>query len=662
MAATSAADAAPKDPGNGQAEAAATPAQQQQVLQRKQWQLRDYFRVRPLPWWLCFFIFTYVLWKLLMTMNSPCSVLGTRSPVSSSSVSKAYRNLSKCRHPDLLRRRLGREPSATELHRQEIMFNQATAARDELVKMIGGRKGESVPCYTAEFEVEVFLALARLSTILATLGIQDYLQLFMEIFWNIVSFEGGFINTILSLLWMGFILRIVKQFIMYLWRMGIIRGTLAMVTTTIIGPLPTVFYFCFLPFIRMYACVVMLVKAAKGETPETAAPLAAEAAASQPPAPPSTTMPAAREDMPRNLKQRKKKETEEEREKRNKEVLTGDNNARLTWTSPNCDDGLLKCVQWSHKEPIKARQVAAEAVQFDLLLILTKPIIPLFMLIAVGQVLNGLLSSLFIGHALRKWVPKMSHEAHHILCVVFGALHTLLGVSASEVEDFANREGHSFLHLQWRWSGKDVMAVMHMSLLGATVTQVAGLGNEPSFASSFAAGIALRIFLAQDSIRTAAPVQLVTTFLEAKLKDLGVVLDGAEESVTVAFDDCGGGPFRMLFGDGPHAWVAATVLKVWLMVIPVMATMHWLQRTILAQRALGKRFKMMRFVQRTILCSVAVMQCYLMSRMELNAYNGPLANFWVAMLFGCAIESLLSTYDVRGPVRQLVFLALFVLA
>eukprot|EP00971_Amphidinium_carterae_P055788 1100449-Amphidinium_carterae.1 len=33
---------------------------------------------------------------------------------------------------------------------------------------------------------------------------------------------------------------------------------------------------------------------------------------------------------------------------------------------------------------------------------------------------------------------------------------------------------------------QDVMAVMHMGLLGATVTCVAGLGNEPSFAASFA--------------------------------------------------------------------------------------------------------------------------------------------------------------------------------
>merc|ERR1740117_172000 len=84
---------------------------------------------------------------------------------------------------------------------------------------------------------------------------------------------------------------------------------------------------------------------------------------------------------------------------------------------------IWKCVTWTHLEPLKARQVAANAVQFDLLLILTKPIIPLFMLIAVGQVWNGLFSSLIIGHVLRKWVPQMSYEAHHIFVGMIGMTH-----------------------------------------------------------------------------------------------------------------------------------------------------------------------------------------------------------------------------------------------
>ena len=32
-------------------------------------------------------------------------------------------------------------------------------------------------------------------------------------------------------------------------------------------------------------------------------------------------------------------------------------------------------------------------------------------LLSFAQVWNGILSSMFIGHALRKWVPQMSYEA-----------------------------------------------------------------------------------------------------------------------------------------------------------------------------------------------------------------------------------------------------------
>merc|ERR1712032_1616805 len=99
----------------------------------------------------------------------------------------------------------------------------------------------------------------------------------------------------------------------------------------------------------------------------------------------------------------------------------------------------------------------------------------------LGQVWNGLFSSLVIGHVLRRWVPHMSYEAHHLLCAFFGAVHTLLGVSAQQVEDCADREGGKILRLAWAWSFKDVLSVVHMCLLGSTVTAMAALGNEPSY-------------------------------------------------------------------------------------------------------------------------------------------------------------------------------------
>merc|ERR1740117_749042 len=218
---------------------------------------------------------------------------------------------------------------------------------------------------------------------------------------------------------------------------------------------------------------------------------------------------------------------------------------------------IWRCVTWTHLEPLKARQNAADAVQFDLLLILTKPIIPLIMLICTGQVWNGLFSSLIVGHALRKWVPQMSYEAHHLLCMFFGAAHTLLGVSAGQVEDHAAKDtSNKVLRLAWAWSFKDVLCALHMCLLGSTVTAMSSLGNEPSFASSFAAGIALRIAMAQDSVQGMGGFQLIAVKVEKGLRDMGIQLVSSEEVVAYSGDgigDCGGGPMRMMFGDGNSA-------------------------------------------------------------------------------------------------------------
>merc|ERR1719329_914348 len=117
----------------------------------------------------------------------------------------------------------------------------------------------------------------------------------------------------------------------------------------------------------------------------------------------------------------------------------------------------------------------------------------------------------------------------------------------------------------------------------------------------------------------------------------------------------------MLLGDGSAAVWAARIAKVWLMLLPALSAAQWFQRTVHAGRMLGKRRKLTRFLQRLFLAVFTIAQCILLAQLELNASNGALANFWVAMLFGCAGESLLSTYEVRTPVKQLVFLVLFLL-
>jgi len=667
---------------------AAAPAAAQQSASPPM--MQEYFRWRPLPWWLCFLGGVFLLTKFQVVYNdSPCAVLGTQSPVGMAEVKRAFRTLSMCTHPDRLRGRLKRQPTSAESRRGEIIFNRASAAKDELSKVLKGSK-KKVKCYQGELELALLQFFAELGTAISRLGITDYTSMVWDMAYNLVTFHAGFWNTVLSVLWLMFIFRLFKQFFFYLWRMGLLRGFVAFFSTIIIGPLPTLVHFLVLPAIRFAAFLqdACLGPKIEAELVQAPSPSNEEVQAA---ATPETTMSpkenssahvaAATEGPNKNvLKQRRKKETEAEKERRNKELLNNTSAAAASSaeaTNPGTaavptaavaagpmPEDLWQCVRWSHREPVRARQDAANAVQFDLLLIITKPVIPLFMLIALGQVWNGLFSSLFIGHALRRWVPRMSYEAHHLLCSFFGIMHTLLGVSAQQVEDYANASGVKILHLVWSWSFKDVLAVMHMAMLGSTVTAMAGLGNEPSYAASFAAGIATRIAIGQDSIRGLGLVRNLAGRVDVGLREMGVALDQAEEAVAYSgngIGDCGGGPFRMLFGDGPEARWAAFALKMWLALLPFLSTLQWLQRTVHAGRNIGKKFKLKRFIQRVILCVLGLVQCIMIANVELNASNGALGNFWVAMLFGCTFESFLSTVDIRGPVRQILFLLLFLL-
>mmetsp|Transcript_62865 Transcript_62865/g.142078 ORF Transcript_62865/g.142078 Transcript_62865/m.142078 type:complete len:666 (+) Transcript_62865:165-2162(+) len=630
----------------------------------------DFFKVRPLPWWICFLGGVFLLTKFQLVYNdSPCAVLGTQSPVSMPDVKKAFRTLSMCTHPDRLRGRLKRQPTPAEARRGEIIFNRASVAKDELSKILRGKK--KAKCYQGELEMAVVQGVQEVGNMLASLGIDDYKSFLWDSTVNMVTFQRGFIQTVLQCLWLAFIFRMVKQFGGWLWRMGIIRGSLAFVTTIVIGPLPTVYRFVALPFMRLAVFLQEIIAEFRPEVelPAAEAESSPDASAAKETPAQILAAKAANKDLPARVRQRKRKDTTEEKEKKNKELLTGGAENSSKGDQPAfgrqpVPEKTWDCISWSHREPVKARQAAAAACQFDLLLILTKPIIPLMMLVALGQVWNGLFSSLLVGHALRRWVPQMSYEAHHLLCAFFGTAHTLLGVSAQQVEDFASSTGANVLHLAWSWSFKDVLSVMHMSMLGATVMAMSNLGNEPSFAASFASGIAFRIAIAQDSIRGVGLVKSLATRLEDKMREMSVMFDSAEEAVAYSgngIGDCGGGPFRMMFGDGQAAKWAAIILKIWLMLLPFLAMLQWFQRTLHASRNLGKKFKTTRFVQRLVLFILGLVQIIMIANVELNASNGALGNYWVAMLFGCAGESLFSTYDIRGPVRQMFFLLLFLL-
>lgn len=692
-----------------QPEEAASKQQQQQQVQPAS-EPKPLFAIRPIPWWLCFFLGIFLLAKFQLVYNdSPCAILGTQGPVSSSDIKRAFRQLSKCTHPDKLRGRLKREPSEAEARRASMIFNRVSDAKDEIMKVLtrrtAGKKkkkkkqqqiededesadnGVRIACYEGELEMAIFGLLAQAGIALSSYGLWNYVTLLRDFVWGICTLEAGVMSTVLSVLWFMFMYRQIKNFVKYLWSIGLLRVFVNILTTTIIGPLPTVFYFVALPFLRVLAFASsvwesMTARPADADFVDVAdgkkddGPEPEEVKTEPAKAVSSAKMAVATDKVDRNvLRQRKaKKETEEEKEKRNKELLLGESTAakqaeqsalpekdRWIENTP-VPEGVWSCINWCHKEPVKARQAASAAVQFDVLLILTKPIIPLIMLISMGQVFNGLFSSIIIGHLLRQWVPTMGHETHHLLVSVFGMAHTLLGVTASQVEDHAAKEG-ALLHLKWAWSFKDVLCVMHMALLGSTVTGISGLGNEPSYAASFASGIALRIFLARDSVQGTSVMKQLGASFDAGLKDLGFIMESAEEAVAYSGDgigDCGGGPFRMMFGED-YAAYWALALKAWLMIMPMLSTVQWAQRSLKAGRKIGRQHKMTRLVQRLTLAGLGLLQCYMICIMELNATNGALGNFWVAMLFGAVAESLLCTYDVRGQIKQLIFLLLFLL-
>jgi len=636
----------------------------------------------------CFFIGMYLLAKLQYVYNeSPCAVLGTPSPVTSSDVKKAFRSISMCTHPDRVR---AKGASDAEENRGKIIFKRATNARDYMVKMMGRHKNSTCPGTQGELELVAFQFLGQIGQSLVQLGIADYWYFLTDWIWYFVTFQAGFMTTVLNFLWVAFLFRMLKGFFMYIWRLGIIRFLLGLVTNMLIGPIPTFIHFLILPVLRLVVFINSLKERPSAEEDpkdKVEKEKVDDDKENEPEKPDSNGGPqltsamkaaAARtQELPRGMRQRKKKETEEERAKRSEQLVDGEVKAAPEETAvvvgAPMPESMWKCVQMTldPNEAYKARKNAADAVQFDLLLILTKPIIPLCTLIAIGQVFNGLISSLIIGHVLRSRVPKMSHEAHHLLCVFFGSVHTLLGVNGQQVEDFANKEpgDAGILMLEWRWSFKDALCVMHMIYVGAMVTATSSLGNEPSFAASFAAGIALRIALGQDSIAGSSVFKFIGQTAEAQLQRIKVQLVASDEVVAYSgggIGDCAGGPFRMMFGDTAYATLAARVVKAWLILVPLVATMQWMYKAYRIARR-GKADKKgrnaIRVVQRLTLAIFGILQIYMIATVSLNASNGGLYNFWVAMLFGCVGESLLSTFDVRTSpaVRQIIFLFIFLL-
>lgn len=321
----------------------------------------------------------------------------------------------------------------------------------------------------------------------------------------------------------------------------------------------------------------------------------------------------------------------------------------------------------------KLRHNAAAMTKFEFLLSLSKPVIPLCCLVVTGQVFNGLIPSLIVGHTLRQWVPPITSEALHLVVLVFGILHTVIGVSEGQVVQAAE-QGSQVIPLTWEYGFRDVITIANLAMLGAAFSCYCSNGNEPGFVTTFGAGVALRM-LAVDVIPYA-----VTNPVQAWLHSMKVVLANAEGVATRCgggVGDCAGGPFRMLFGSYSleAVQIGTLVLRFYLMLLPLLYTSQWSLRTLLAARKLsrGKTGAQALLIKCFVLSMSGAALCYALATLPLNGVNGSLSNFVVAIVVGCVCESLLSLYEVvqvkftgrngieaQGMLLQLFFFLVFI--
>lgn len=379
------------------------------------------FRWQVWPWWVALLGCVYVLTKQHVLYESPCAVLGCSSPVTRADISKAYRSISMCTHPDRL-------VGSPELQaRGVLLFKRVTSARDVLLDRVranaaalqaaglGGPDGPqpSASCMSSELEVYVYRLLHEVVGELGALRAGDVYAGLAGFFIGVITLESGLTHSIsmcLLLLMLGRMLSAV---------LGALTSApplllLAQVTSSLlIGPLPTVARFLLAPCVRIY---VFARRALRGDAAEAAE--GAPAAEGEAPAQPAQPLPplapgfakAERASLPRHLRRKApdKKLSSAEQERREQAALLGRGpGAQAEGAQDEAVAGklaesglgampsaLVEIV--SQRGPpahvmsaAAARSKAAEVVQFDVLLALTKPIFPLLALLATGEAYNG---------------------------------------------------------------------------------------------------------------------------------------------------------------------------------------------------------------------------------------------------------------------------------
>jgi len=590
-----------------------------------------------LPWWVVLLLSVYVLLKLGLFFEGACGTLGIHAPVSRGTVSKAFRTLSTCTHPDKL---INHSP--WDKVRGELLFKRASAAKERLLAALRADEGEDptfVSCDT-QLDAAIYQGFLLVGAWLMETGATSILSSVFTFLFELVTFNYDLSTTISCVLLSLTALRTLQSLLYYLFATGPITTLLSIVTYSLIGPLPSFYRFLVLPPMRFYCFVKNdLLPFARGKeqkklcaptpssskagdslsTPapstnttaeaanntddgegadghasedEDTAPLppmfraaGAKSAKEEPPLTNSSTSASATSSHSGASPLRDKAPVRGVRETKGAKQPDGlaAEAAPAAHASPfGPPVGTLSLRRVIERKPLPDMRVAAAAhVQFELLLSTTKYVIPLATLVATGQAFNGLWSSMITAQVLNK-IPPMRPESQHVLLLVVGALHTLLCASKSQL----NEAPAGVLQLQWTWSANDVLAVANIMMLGAIAASAAHSGNEPTFCASFAAGLTLRM-VAAEALPSAVTAELVRLLRRFDLEVIGV--DEVSVRAGRGVGSCGGGALRSMLGaydTSPLTLsLSSLVVKVFLLMMPALAALQWgLRSAILVRR------------------------------------------------------------------------------
>ena len=220
-----------------------------------------------LPWWVVLLVTCYLLLKVGLSLEHPCSVLGVWSPVTRGQISKRYREISMCTHPDKL---LGH--TADEVERGKLLFQRASDARDGLIAATresaaaieraarasaidggaaDGAVAQAEASCSTQLDEAIYQGLSYLLEASHEVGAYAMGQYVFDFFYRLLTFEFDVTGTISSVLLLMTLYRTLAGFVAFLRDSGPLSTLVAALTTCIVGPLPTLLRFLALPLLRV---------------------------------------------------------------------------------------------------------------------------------------------------------------------------------------------------------------------------------------------------------------------------------------------------------------------------------------------------------------------------------------------------------------------------